>query len=166
MKTGWKVTILCGAIIGCFVILTVGAGIAKPDFPKSTLTIDSAGVPHKFTVEVATTEKQKEFGLMFRRQMDADHGMIFLWAKPLVLTMWMKNTILPLDMLFLDGSGKITHVVANAKPESTDIISSIYPVNAVIELNGGTAQKLGITMGDSVESADLQAIQAAPPSPQ
>ena len=160
MKTGWKIAILAGVVIGLQVGIRVVAGAISPDFLTSTLTIDSGTGPHKFTVEVATTEAQKEYGLMFRSKMDADHGMIFVWQKPLVLTMWMKNTILPLDMVFVDGGGKVTHVVANAKPESETIISSIAPVNAVIELNAGMAQKLGITMGDQVESPDLTAAVA------
>jgi uncharacterized membrane protein (UPF0127 family) len=161
MKTGWKFTIVGALIIGSMVVLQVGAMIAKPSFPVSTLTIASASGPQKFTVEVARTRAQQEFGLMFRKSMDADKGMIFLWDKPQVITMWMKNTAIPLDMIFLDQSGTIVHISPDAKPESTDVISSIFPASAVIELGGGTAARLGIATGQKVDSPDLTA-PAAP----
>ena len=87
---------------------------------------------------------------MNRTEIPADHGMLFIWGKDLPITMWMKNTPLPLDMLFVDGNGKIVSIVQNAKPESEDIIDPKKPVRAVIELLGGVAAAKGIHVGDRV----------------
>ncbi len=163
MKTGWKIAILGALIISSQVALRVCANVGTPSFPKSTLTIDTAdGKQHKFAVQVATTPEQTEYGLMFRRQLNDDTGMLFIWDRPWVIKMWMKNTYIPLDMLFLDATGKITHITADAKPESLDIISSEVPSSAVIEVSGGTASRLGILVGDKVESKDLAETKQEP----
>jgi len=119
-------------------------------FATSQLTIDTAGGKRRFTVEVATTPAQMEQGLMFRRELAPDAGMLFIWPQPTVATMWMRNTLIPLDMLFVDGKGRIVNIHARAVPQSLEIISAAAPVKAVIELNGGTADRLGIKPGDIV----------------
>jgi uncharacterized membrane protein (UPF0127 family) len=127
-------------------------------FDSEPLSIQTAkGVTHKFTVELALTEPQLEFGLMYRKSMPADHGMLFDFGSPRPVMMWMKNTVLPLDMLFLDKSGVITHIQENAVPYSEAIISSNGAVLYVIELNGGIARKLGLAVGDKVTSATISA---------
>lgn len=120
-------------------------------FPTAPLTILTAGGPRQFTVEVATTPAQMEQGLMFRQSMPADAGMIFDFREPQVATMWMKNTWIPLDMLFVDGAGHIVNIRERAVPGSTETIAAAAPVRAVIELNGGIAARLGIKPGDTVE---------------
>ena len=120
------------------------------EFPTAELTIVGASGPHKFTVEVATTPAQLEQGLMFRRSLAADAGMLFDFKTPTMATMWMKNTLIPLDMLFVDARGRIVNIQERAVPESLATISAAAPVRAAIELNGGTASRLGIRPGDRV----------------
>ncbi len=119
-------------------------------FPTSELTIVTTGGPHKFTVEVATTPDQMEQGLMFRQSLAPDAGMLFDFHTPSMATMWMKNTLIPLDMLFVDERGCIVNIHERAVPGSLDTIAAAAPVRAVIELNGGTAARLGIRPGDRV----------------
>ena len=88
---------------------------------------------------------------MFRRSLAGDRGMIFPYDPPQEVAFWMKNTLIPLDMVFIAGDGTIKHVHANAVPMSTDTIPSGYPVRAVLEINGGSAALLGIKPGDKVK---------------
>ena len=119
-------------------------------FPKAELTIVSASGPHKFAVEVATTPGQMEQGLMFRRSLAPNAGMIFDYRAPSMAAMWMKNTLIPLDMLFVDDQGRIINIHERAVPGSLDPIAAAAPARAVIELNGGTAARLGIKPSDRV----------------
>ncbi|HEX3953129.1 MAG TPA: DUF192 domain-containing protein [Stellaceae bacterium] len=119
-------------------------------FPTAPLSVVTASGTHKFTVEVATTPAQMEQGLMFRRTMAADAGMIFDFQTPQMAMMWMKNTFIPLDMLFVDQQGRVVNIEERAVPQSLDTLSSTAPVRAVIELNGGTAARLHIQPGDRV----------------
>jgi len=121
------------------------------EFRLSEVTIETkTGDEHKFSVELAESNAQKTRGLMFRREMAADAGMLFLHNRSRVLTMWMANTYLPLDMLFIEADGRIARIAANTIPQSKEIISSRQRVRAVLELNAGTARKLGISVGDRV----------------
>jgi uncharacterized protein len=120
-------------------------------FGTSELTIVSATGPHRFTVEVAETPAQMEQGLMFRRTMAPDAGMLFDYKQPTMATMWMRNTLIPLDMLFVDAQGRIVNIQERAVPQSLDVIAATAPVRAVIELNGGTVARLGIAPGDRVQ---------------
>jgi uncharacterized protein len=119
-------------------------------FPTSELTIVSASGPHRFKIEVAETPAQMEQGLMFRTSLAPDGGMLFIYPEPTVATMWMRNTLIPLDMLFVDTQGRIVNIHQRAVPQSDDVIPAAAPVRAVIELNGGTAARLGIEPGDRV----------------
>lgn len=120
-------------------------------FPTSHLTIVTSGGAREFAVEVATTPAQMEQGLMFRQSLPADAGMIFDFGEPTPATMWMKNTWIPLDMLFVDTKGRIVNIRERAVPNSTETIAASAPVRAVVELNGGTADRLGIKPGDQVK---------------
>lgn len=117
-------------------------------FETSPLVIRTAERDHHFTVEIARTPRQQSQGLMFRKRMAADAGMLFLHATPRRASMWMKNTYIPLDMLFVAADGRITKIVERTTPHSLETISSDGPVSAVLELNGGTAARLGIRTGD------------------
>ncbi|KAA1176764.1 DUF192 domain-containing protein [Rhizobium tropici] len=127
-------------------------------FNSEPLTIVSAkGQTHKFTVELALTPAQLEYGLMYRDKLPADHGMLFDFGAPRPVMMWMKNTKLSLDMLFLDQNGIITHIQEDAVPYSESIINSGGPIAYVIELNSGIVRKLGLAVGDKVTSATISA---------
>lgn len=119
-------------------------------FPTAPLTVVTAGGPHRFTVELATSPAQMMQGLMFRRSLAPDAGMLFDYQAPSMATMWMKNTLIPLDMLFVDAGGHVVNIHERAVPGSLDAIAAAAPVRAVIELNGGTAARLGIRPGDRV----------------
>lgn len=123
-------------------------------FDKEPLLIQTAaGKTLHFTVEVAVTPDQRAHGLMFRKTMGDDAGMIFDFGEPRRVAMWMENTFLPLDMLFADDTGTIRHIKENATPYSRDIIDSMSPVKYVVELNAGIVDKLGIKVGDRIMSA-------------
>ena len=125
-------------------------GADLQQFATSELTIISATGPHRFKVELAETPAQMTQGLMFRTSLAPDAGMLFDYKQPTVATMWMRNTLIPLDMLFVDAQGHIVNIHQRAVPQSLDIIAATAPVRAVIELNGGTAARLGIAPGDQV----------------
>lgn len=119
-------------------------------FARSELTIATAIGRHRFTVELAQTPAERARGLMFRERMPADHGMLFDFVTEQLVSFWMKNTPLPLDMLFIDAQGVVVEIVADTVPFSEMPISSRRPVRAVLELNAGTAARLGIAPGARV----------------
>jgi len=125
---------------------------ALESYQTAQLTIDTAAGPRKFAVEVALTEPQREQGLMYRRSMAPDAGMLFDMGGMQTVMMWMKNTLIPLDMLFLDQSGRIVDLHERAVPLSLETIATRAPARYVIELNGGTVERLGIKIGDRVTS--------------
>jgi len=120
-------------------------------FPESTLTITHAGGRDSFRVWIADTPARQQQGLMFVRRMAADRGMLFPQRAPRPMAMWMKNTYLPLDMVFIGEGGLITGIAANTKPLTLDTVESPGPITAVLELNAGEAARRGIRVGDKVE---------------
>ena len=128
----------------------------QPDLPKEPLVIiTKAGVRHAFKVEMAVSEAQQTVGLMFRTTVPADGGMLFDWGTPRTSTMWMRNTVSSLDMVFINADGTIRRVVEDTIPESLAIIDSRGPVRATLELAAGTAKRLDIHAGDTVEQRIL-----------
>ena len=120
-------------------------------FGQGELSIETAkGDNHDFQVEIAETSEQRAQGLMFRRQMAGDAGMLFLFGGSKERAMWMKNTFIPLDMLFIDEAGEIVRIEQRTVPQSLRAIVSGQPVSAVLELNAGTTSRLGINPGDRV----------------
>jgi uncharacterized membrane protein (UPF0127 family) len=101
-------------------------------------------------VETATTRAQRDRGLMFRTRLADRHGMLFDFGPPQEVRMWMKNTLIPLDMIFIDANGRIHRIERDAKPGSLALISSGGPVRSVLELNAGSADKYGIEPGDRI----------------
>ncbi|GAC1487212.1 MAG: DUF192 domain-containing protein [Acetobacteraceae bacterium] len=125
---------------------------AQPELPKEKLTIVTRdGQRHDFNVEMALTPEQQTVGLMFRREIPADGGMLFDWVAPRDSSMWMRNTISPLDMVFINADGSVRSIAEDTVPESLAIIESHGPVRATLELAAGTAKRLGIHAGDKVE---------------
>ena len=120
-------------------------------FAKSELTIDTASGKHRFAVELAHSPQQMAQGLMYRRSLAADGGMLFEFETPQIASFWMKNTLIPLDMLFIAAGGRIADIHERAVPLSLEPITSAVPVLGVLELNGGTAARLGIKPGDRVD---------------
>lgn len=119
-------------------------------FPRTTLEIHTKPKPQRFTVWVADTPARQAQGLMFVRELPADEGMIFIHEPPRVASMWMKNTYIPLDMLFVTADGRISKIAENTVPHSQKTVSADVPVVAVIELKGGEAAKRGLKVGDHV----------------
>ncbi|TCM57278.1 hypothetical protein C8J36_10268 [Rhizobium sp. PP-F2F-G48] len=147
LRRAARSVLVAAAILGA----ALPARAADVAFEKAPLTIRTLdGKTHAFTVELAVNSDQRAQGLMYRREMAADHGMLFDFAQTRPVMMWMKNTFLPLDMLFLSKSGKVETVHQNAVPQSEAIIDSRVPVAYVVELNAGTAKELAITPGAQV----------------
>lgn len=134
-------------------LVVAGAAFAQSaeiTFKKSSLAIVTGGREIKFDVELALNDAERSRGLMFREKMGPYDGMLFDFYQDAPVSFWMKNTLIPLDMLFIAGDGTIRHIHANATPLSTESIPSQFPVRAVLEINGGTAKLLGIKPGDKV----------------
>src|ERR1700722_7043851 len=140
-------------------LLLVLAALAPPpvraieslqQFPSSVLSIQTRKGAEWFTVWIADTPERSEQGLMFLQWLPTDQGMLFPQDAPRVMHMWMKNTLIPLDMLFIDAKGHIIAIRERAPPRSEEIISSPAAVKAVLELAGGECATLGIRVGDQV----------------
>ena len=116
----------------------------------NTLEIVSKSGVHVFAVELAVTDEQRSRGLMFRRSLPEGQGMLFKFEPEQVISMWMHNTYIPLDMIFIRSDGRILRIAENTKPESDNIISSGGPARGVLEVIAGTARKLGLAPGDKV----------------
>ncbi|WP_223262853.1 DUF192 domain-containing protein [Sphingobium sp. SCG-1] len=115
------------------------------------LVISSKGKLHRFDVETAVTPEEQEQGLMFRTDLPNDGGMVFPMKPPRTASFWMKNTVIPLDMLFVAPDGTIAFIGANRKPYSREPASAGVPVAGVVELRGGRAAELGLAEGDKVQ---------------
>ena len=153
----WGVTRLASAFMALFLCLASVAG-AGEKFDAQPLTIVTKnGKSHAFTGELAVTPRQREQGLMNRREMAPDHGMLFAFGETRQVFMWMKNTYLPLDMLFIDSKGVVRTIREDAVPHSEAIIDSGEPVAFVLELNAGTVRRLRIKPGDRLEGARISA---------
>ncbi len=114
------------------------------------LTIRSSNGEHRFNVQVAATPEQQEHGLMFVRSLGGNEGMIFPYDPPQSVSFWMKNTLIPLDMIFIRADGTIARI-ATAKALDTTPVPAGEPIGAVLEIRAGRASELGIREGDKVE---------------
>lgn len=134
-------------------VLSVTGGLAQSvTFGKSKLEVITAdGKHHPIAVELANTPDQLTQGLMFRKSLAANTGMLFDFGQPRPVSMWMKNTLIPLDMLFMDRDGKVIHVEEFAVPGSLELRGPNQSVMGVLELPGGTARRLAIRPGDAVD---------------
>jgi len=139
---GWLAAIL---VVGCAV---ASAPVRAASFqPLEIVTRNGVQV---FSVEMATTEEEKQTGLMYRKELADGKGMLFDFKPEQEVSMWMKNTYVSLDMIFIRADGRILRIAENTEPMSTKIISSRGPARAVLEVVAGTAQKYGIRPGDRV----------------
>lgn len=122
--------------------------------PVHKLFIQTPSEKHIFLIEIADTPQKWERGLMYRKALKENQGMLFVFPRVDIAQFWMKNTLIPLDMLFIDSGGKIIKIQRKATPESLAIISSGAPVKAVLEIAGGASDKLKLQTGDRVIYAD------------
>jgi len=151
--------LMAGALAGAMVIFGAQAqemNGPQPMLPTTGLTVVSGGVKHALKVELAETQGEQEAGEMFRKSVPEGTGMLFDWHESKAVPMWMKNTIAPLDMWFLDDHGKITHIVEQAVPYSLAIIDSGGESRGVIEVMGGLSAKWNVNVGDKVEGVVWQ----------
>jgi uncharacterized membrane protein (UPF0127 family) len=126
---------------------------AQPMLPTEKLVVTTHdGRKLDFTVEMAIQSDQQTIGLMFRPTVPAGTGMLFDWGQARESDMWMRNTIAPLDMLFIAEDGTVSHIAENTVPQSLAVISSAGPVRATLEIAAGSAEKLDIRVGDHVEN--------------
>ncbi len=154
--------VLFQIVTGGLSITTAYAGgldvVAQAEaMPRAELTIVTGRGERRFDVEVATTPADRANGLMFREKLAFGSGMIFVFEQEGAINMWMKNTILSLDMLFISGDGRIVSIAAGTTPMSLEIVSSEGPAKAVLEVAAGTVRLLGIAVGDRVISPALAA---------
>ncbi len=115
---------------------------------KGTIVFKTETGEHSFDIEVMTTGGERAKGLMFRRSLPEKSGMLFVYDRPQAASMWMKNTYIPLDMVFLAEGGTVHRIEANTEPFSTALISSEGDIIAVLELNAGEAARIGLKRGD------------------
>ncbi|WP_085034062.1 DUF192 domain-containing protein [Ensifer aridi] len=156
-------TVARSAVAALFLFFVLAISVAAEiSFAKDKLRLITAnGRTHDLTVELAIEPDQREQGLMYRRQMAVDHGMLFDFGETRRVIMWMKNTYLPLDMLFIAEDGTVRTIHENAVPLSEAIIDSREPVAFVLELNAGTVKRLGIRPGDRVRGSGIPAADGA-----
>ena len=142
---GWRRIVVAAAVALC---AYAGDGAGAASFqPLEIVTKNGVQV---FSVEMATTEQEKEKGLMYRKELPDGKGMLFDFSPEQQVSMWMKNTYIPLDMIFIRADGRILRIAENTVPLSEALVPSGGPVRAVLEVIGGTAKKLGIAPGDRV----------------
>jgi hypothetical protein len=145
VKLGWSAAqAVLAALCLLFAILPAGA------FDKSKLVVETESGAHPFTVEMALTPEERGRGLMFRQVMADDAGMLFDFGVDEEASMWMQNTFISLDMVFIEADGTVHRIARSTTPFSTDIVSSKGPVRAVLELNAGIARAIGLKTGDVV----------------
>jgi uncharacterized protein len=138
------------AAVAAVLILALFAFRPAVAADEQTLEIVTRSGVHSFTVELAATDEARSKGLMYRRELPEGRGMLFDFKQDQNAAMWMKNTYIPLDMIFIRADGRIQRIAENTTPESEKIITAGAPVRAVLEVIGGTTRKLGIRAGDRV----------------
>ena len=140
------------AVLFSLALVVASAGAAAA-LPTATISITTVKGSMPFKVEMANDHASQEKGLMFRKAMAANAGMLFDFHTTVMTTFWMKNTVLPLDIIFIRSDGTISSIAGNAVPFSEAPIPSSEPIRAVLEINGGRAKALGIEPGDQVHGA-------------
>jgi uncharacterized protein len=140
------------ALAAAFAVAALMAPLPAGSAEQQTLEIVSKSGVHVFTVELAVTDEERQKGLMFRRSLPESTGMLFDFKRDQDISMWMHNTYVSLDMIFIRGDGRILRIAENTETESDKIIPSGGPVRAVLEVVAGTAKKFGLAPGDRVAS--------------
>ena len=166
-------------ILFCIIVFLSGYGVAQQQSPLNTtikipppiegvegydndrkallvedlVVLSRDGERHEFSVELAIEPEQQRQGLMYRKSMPSDKGMLFIFSKAAERSFWMKNTLIPLDLLFIRGDGVIHHIHEMAEPKSLQSIKSNGATLAVLEISGGESKRQGINIGDRVLGA-------------
>ena len=138
------------AILAALLAFSAIDAAGSVSFEETPLLIDARSGRFEFQVELAVSPEQRSQGLMFREELAEDRGMLFDFGTSQRASMWMRNTYVPLDMLFIDADGRITQIATNTQPLSDAVIASREPVRAVLELRAGVTARLGIETGDRV----------------
>ena len=140
-----------------------GAALADPACDPARIDLRGDFGQAQFRVEVADDAAERAQGLMFRESMSSSAGMLFIYETPQHARFWMQNTLIPLDMIFADAAGRVTHVHANAVPKDETVIDGGTGVRFVLEINGGLAERMGIAPGTELRHPGIPADQAAWP---
>ena len=148
---GPRFAYVCALLISALAFLNLAA--ARSESGLEPLEITTSSGVHAFQVEIAKDEAAREKGLMYRRYMPADRGMLFEFEKEEPVAFWMRNTYIPLDMIFITHDGTVARIAANAEPLNDTAIPSGQPVIGVLELNGGEAARIGLKPGDKVSAS-------------
>ena len=122
----------------------------KTTFQKSSLTIQTKDSEYIFNIEIAVTEKERSRGLMYRKELKQTEGMLFLYPEKQIIKMWMKNTLIPLDMIFINNNGKIIDIFKMTIPKDLTPIGPDVKLKGVLEINGGLTSYLNINKGDFI----------------
>jgi uncharacterized membrane protein (UPF0127 family) len=123
--------------------------------PRGHVWIETAGGTHTFQVWIADNDRRRQQGLMFIKDLPADHGMLFLFDRPQPVSFWMKNTYISLDIVFITSEGLVANIAHRTQPLSLTPIESVAPVTAVLEIAAGTAARIGLAPGDRVRNSAL-----------
>lgn len=150
MKTYRQILSILILIVVVFSPLDASATGKAQALDVTPLKIETTQGSFNYNVELAASIKEQAVGLMYRREMAANHGMIFLNSRVRLNSFWMKNTYIPLDIIFISAEGRVVNIVTNTIPLSLDPVSSTQPVLAVLELNAGQASLIGLSAGDMV----------------
>jgi uncharacterized membrane protein (UPF0127 family) len=149
MRKAGFVSAAFGSAVALVLVVLFGAPGARAMDTQTLEIVTKSGV-QVFTVEVATTEQEKTTGLMYRKELPDGRGMLFDFSPEQPISMWMKNTFIPLDMIFIRSDGRISRIAENTEPQSLAIIASGPPARGVLEVIAGSARKYGIAVGDRV----------------
>lgn len=155
MKKRYIIAILAIASVVTFLYLSLYPKSTDKEaivaFNRKTVVIHTESGDRSYSTEIAETDKQLARGLMYRESIGENEGMLFIFSKPDRINMWMKNTLIPLDMLFIDSTGKIVYIAHETEPKSLRMINAgNIPVISVMELKGGITKKHNINIGDKV----------------
>lgn len=154
------VVLACATLVAISAIGRVSVGRAAENeirFERSEVVIETATGTHNFQVELALAPRQRAQGLQDRRFMAEDAGMLFIFDDMAPIHMWMKNTLIALDMIFVDAEGRVINIAERTEPMSLDTVSSAGPAKGVLEVRAGTARRLGIRPGDRLVHRLLEA---------
>jgi len=149
----YKIIKIIQNIFICFGIITLINFSHSEDieFKKDILTVVAENKNIKFVIELAISPAERSLGLMYRKKLLLDHGMLFIYPNSQKVTMWMKNTLIPLDMIFINANGTIEDIISMTSPKSLTLLTTKNKVKAVLEINGGLCKYLNINKGDKIK---------------